>query len=1161
MKPRAIHQFHAGSARGDEITKGMFFIREILRESGYFSEIYCARSEPGYNNEIRSFSDYDDNPENLILVHYFFENPYDSWVFQLCSMRVLVYYNITPEEFFPAGSDLRLLAGQGRRQLAQWAKDRHFIGAISNAAFGADELVSWGYAPVATIGLPVDLDRIRAHDWNLRIGGDIQGPRNLLFVGALSRHKGQIGLVRLMERLNTIMDVPVRLLLAGGSASAADEARVRDTITRLGLAGSVEILGRRAQGDIYALYRAADLYVSLSQHERLGMPLIEAMAFDLPVLAFAAGSVAAILGAGGLALETDDPGKMAAAVKLSLREPALRRQIVEEQRKALSRYERPALVSAFERFLRQIGVEVALSAAPRRVPASRQRWSVQGPFDSSYSLAIVNRELARALVRAGEAVTLTSHDGPGRFAPDDGFLDANPDIASRVDWDGAGPCPDVCLRNQYPPHVADMRGRLRVLANYAWEESSFPANWVDEFNASLDLLTVTSTYVAKVLRDNGVHVPIRVVGNAVDQVLAGDAPPPAVRDAPGPFRFLHVSSAFPRKGIDVLLAAWAGAFTSADAVELVIKTFPNIHNRIEVDLETFRAEHPGSAAIILINAELEPAAMRALYERADALVCPSRGEGFGLPLAEAMALGKPVITTAYGGQSDFCTADTAWLCDYSFAYARTYLPVFDSVWAEPDPRSLAGVLREVFEATAEERARRSEAGRLRVLSQYTWDRVAQRTRSAVAAVRRAPPAAGLRRPVIGVVSSWNSRCGIAAYAQSLLGGIEAERLHVFACRVSETLRPDESFVRRCWVQGWADPLDELFLEICAAGVEAVVIQFNFGFFRLAAFQRLIDRLHGRGVLVFVVLHSTMDVILPEVTVRLADIRPALARVCRVLVHSVHDLNRLKAAGLVDNVALFPMGLPEPFAGDRAAMRQSLGLTGKTVIASFGYLLPKKGLPELIRAFARLGESIPDTHLLMLNALYPIVESEAEMRACQEEMEELGVQDRVTLVADFLDEADVVARLAAADVIVYPYQQTQELASAAVKMGLGALTPIAVTPLPIFADIATVSRILPGITPAEIADGLVALLADQAGNAALVERQRAWVAAHAWAKLSARLEGMIRGELQSYRGVAPNPTPRAQRAFGAAASPWTHQGPWPLEPIFTDLAPPRPASRC
>lgn len=1130
MKPRAIHQFHSGSAYGDGITNGMFFIRDILRDSGYVSEIYCVHIEPRYEGEILSFHDCDDHPENLILVHYSLGTYHDSWISQLRSLKILVYHNITPSYFFPADSELRRLADSGRRQLAQWAKQRHFIGAIADSAFNAEELAWWGYAPIEPIGLLVDLDRIRDHAWNAQVAGEVQGSRNLLFVGRLCRHKGQIGLVRMMACLGAITDLPVRLLLAGATISDSYETDVRNTIVRLGLERHVEILGRRENEDIYAFYRLADLYVSLSQHEGFGMPLVEAMAFDLPVLAFAAGSVAATLGSGGLVLENAAPETMAAAVKLVLQEPGLRRQVLGGQRKALARYERPVLVAAFQRFLRRIGIDVALHAAPRSIAPTRRHWSVEGPFDSSYSLAIVNRELARGLARAGETVTLTSRDGPGPFAPDPAFLAANPDIAAMAGRDLAGGFADLCLRNQYPPHVADMRGGLRVLANYAWEESGFPADWVCEFNASLDLVTVTSGYVAKVLRDNGVHVPIHVVGNAVDHILAGDAAPPAAPDGSGNFRFLHVSSGFPRKATDALLAAWGAAFGRDDAVELVIKTFPNIHNRIDTELAAFRAGHPDAAPVRLINADLAPAAVRALYESADVLVCASRGEGFGLPLAEAMALGKPVITTAHGGQTDFCTADTAWLCDYRFAYAKTHLSGFGSVWAEPDVASLARTLQEVVAAGTGERARRAAAGRDRILSHYTWDQVAQRTRDAVALVHRAPLAAGLRLPRIGLVSTWNTRCGVAAYAQSLLGGIAAERLHVFAARAGETLRPDEAFVRRCWTAGWEDPLEELFLEICAAGVEALVVQFNFGFFRLEALGRLLERLQERGVLVVILLHSTADVLRPDLTIRLAEIRPALAQVCRLLVHSVHDLNRLKDSGLVGNVTLFPMGLPHRFDGDRAAVRQSLGLADRTIIASFGYMLPHKGLRELIQAFAVLAGQLPEAHLLMLNALYPVGESDAELQACREEIAELGLSGRVTLVSDFLDEADVLARLAAADVIVYPYQNTQESASAAVKMGLGSLAPVAVTPLPIFADIAPVSYALPGMTPADIAAGLAEFFADPAGHAGLIDRQKAWVAAHAWPKLSARLDDLIRGELRAHRAGRPG----VAAAHGAGA---------------------------
>jgi glycosyltransferase involved in cell wall biosynthesis len=370
----------------------------------------------------------------------------------------------------------------------------------------------------------------------------------------------------------------------------------------------------------------------------------------------------------------------------------------------------------------------------------------------------------------------------------------------------------------------------------------------------------------------------------------------------------------------------------------------------------------------------------------------------------------------------------------------------------------------------------------------------------------------LRLPTIGVISTWNSRCGIAAYAQSLLSGIDPARLRVFGSKVAEALHADESFVSRCWIEGWDDPLDELFQEIRAAHVDAVVLQFNFGFFRPAALQRLLERLHGEGILVFMTLHATMDVNVPGMTARLGDIRAALARVCRLLVHSVHDLNRLKEIGLVENVALFPMGLPQPFTGDRRAVRRSLGLDGKTIVASFGYLLPNKGLPELVRAIALLHVRRPDTHLLMLNALYPVAASEQERDVCLDEIRRLGVQDSVTLVTDFLDETAVLAHLAAADVIVYPYQHTQESASAAVKMGLSSGTAVAVTPLPIFADVAAVSHTLPGTAPAEIADGLASLLSDPARLAALTEQQQTWAAARDWATLSARLDGLIRGEV-------------------------------------------------
>jgi glycosyltransferase involved in cell wall biosynthesis len=1107
---KAIHQFHAGCRYGDGITNGMLFVQKILRESGYRSDIYCFDIDPRLAHHIHPANSYSSAADEVLLLHYSLGTQYDAWISAIRTPSILVYHNITPATFFPPDSELHRLVNSGRRQLAEWARQGRFVGAIADSTFNGDELAGWGYPSIASIGLLVDLDRLREHFWTRDLVHVDPQCQTLLFVGRLCEHKGQLDLVRMMHLLRS-GDRPVRLLLAGDTTSPSYEASVREEIAALGLEDCVRLLGKRPDEDIYALYRGADLYVSLSEHEGFGMPLVEAMAFDLPVLASDAGSVAATLGCGGIILKDRKSEHIAAAARLLLDEPLLRREVIDAQRRSLERFERPTLVGEFEAYLHRLGFAVSLSGLSRSAPSDREVWTLEGPFDSSYSLALVNRELARNLNRLRGNVALLSRDGPGPFPPDMEFLKRDKEIASISDRANRHMPPDVVLRNQYPPQAGQMRGRVRIMANYAWEESGFPAPWVEEFNRTLALITATSTFVKKVLRDNGVRTPIEVVGNGADHI-AWAAKRALPKSDVATFRFVHISSCFPRKGADVLLAAWAAAFTAADRVELVIKTFPNPHHRMDEQIRQFKATNPASAPISLINGDLDDEALCNLLAGADAVICPSRGEGFGLPLAEAMWLGKPVITTAFGGQTDFCTPETAWLCDYAFAPAQSHLEVPGSVWVEPDIASLVEALRGCY-ADANARTTKAQAGQALIRERYTWDAVARRTQNAIDRVQSRPPA--LRLPRVGWVTSWNTRCGIAAYAQALACAFDPGHLMVFASRTADLIDPRDEGVVRCWSQGSEDDLDELFDAICEREIDAIVLQFNFGFFNLFALARLIDRLAEKGIILCIILHSTMDVKRPDLTIRLADAIGALSKVGRLLVHSVDDLNRLKAIGLTENVALLPMGLPPP-APPRSAPRQAREL----VIATFGYLLPHKGLREVINAFALVRKKIPRARLKMLNALYPVPESEMELVRCRDEINRLSLAGSVTLISDFLPEERAIAELRDADLVVFPYQHTQESASAAVKLGLSSLTPIACTPLPIFSDIASVVHFLPGCEPAEMAQGIVQILKDDRHRARTSSLQAKWVDQHQWPLISRRLEGLIRGLLCDANPVIP-----------------------------------------
>lgn len=740
------------------------------------------------------------------------------------------------------------------------------------------------------------------------------------------------------------------------------------------------------------------------------------------------------------------------------------------------------------------------------------RYRIEGPFDSSYSLALVNREMALALERLYPwDVALYSTEGGGDFPPDPSFLAGHPKVA-RLWKRGRGKRKPLGVsRLLYPPRVADMQGDINLLTAYGWEETGFPWNYVLEFNQYLDGITVMSRYVQKVLVDAGVSVPVVTTGLGADHILP--VPPSACPLQPdGRFTFLHVSSCFPRKGVDLLLAAYFGSFNASDPVSLVIKTFPNPHNDVEHQLSLLHAEYPDGPMVVLINRDVEDGVLRSLYHVCHCLVAPGRGEGFGLPLAEAMLHGMPVITTGYGGQTDFCTDKTAWLIEYDFRYARTHMGQFDSVWAEPRVAHLAKQMREVYRLSRETPAllkERTEAAATLIRDQFNWDSCARRFDAAASGFRQQPvPEKSIR---LGWVSSWNTRCGIASYSAFLLKCLDVSRFEpqVFASYSKELTVPDDHSVCRCWNNAFDPDNLELQQQIEMTGCTMVVIQFNFSFFSLANLARLCESLLARSVGVVLFLHAVADTSLDGQPVSLGTISDTLRRLDRVMVHNVAGMNILKGFDVVDNVTLFPQGVPGFEEIWQGSAKETVGLTGSRVIGAYGFMLPHKGLPELIEAFSLLRQTYHDLHLLLVNAWYSKYPSEGVYNCCQEFIQHFGLAGAVTMKTDYLEEEEAVRLLAACDLIVYPYQSTLESSSAAVRMGLASYRPVACTPLDIFSDVRSIVHTLPGTTPELMAEGISELLAGGSSTLGSNEQlRREWLLQHDWNRLGERLSNLL-----------------------------------------------------
>lgn len=946
---------------------------------------------------------------------------------------------------------------------------------------------------------------------------DIISGKYILYTGGADPRKNLSRLISAYSLLSDSLSKEYSLVLAG-SLSPGELHVLKEYCARGGIPSErVIFTGYVSDRALRQLYSHCSLFVFPSYHEGLGLPVLEAMKCGAPVIVANATALPALVDYQDALFDPYNIAEIRDKITTALEDVDVRNGLIANamRRGAVYTWDRSAQLALkaiesvvdnvhiefeeysekrdtrYKNLIEFIGENVAkypeleekfLSRWAQQIAINQKRarasvrlrwpaeevvtWRVEGPFDSTYSLALVNREIARALDQKGDIVSLHSTEGPGDFEPDEEFLHIHADLKRFNDLSKNDEIInyDVQSRNIYPPRVADMCGKINMLHNYAWEESGFPAEWVEDFNDYLDTIACVSNHVRNILINNGVALPMFVCGNGVDHWDDIESDKNFVVDGKT-FKFLHVSSCFPRKGVNVLLEAFGEAFSAADDVSLIVKTFANPHNDIHDQLEKLRYRYPFYPDVIVLEADVPDAQLKALYESCDALVAPSFAEGFGLPMAEAMLSGLPVITTAWGGQKEFCTPETAWLVDYSFQPTKSHLDLPGSVWAVPTIDSVSRAMKEVYTASHMERSLRAQKGKEQLLDRFRWQHVANRLDESV---RQLSSSVAKVEPKIGWVTTWDTRCGIATYSEHLLEAWPGN-VSVYARNDGQGNRDYEHSVSFTWRDDNIDTLADTQVAINNDGIEVLIIQFNYGFFNFENLSHFIAENHNDGRKIIIVLHSTIDPA-HDPEKRIERLVPAFQLCDRLLVHSYNDLNRLKSYGLIDNVALFPHGVL-----DYQSIQSSLPLDPERPfkVATYGFFLPQKGLLETIEAFGLLKDRAFNAHLYMFNAEFPAPVSASLIKEAKH-MIQGKLSDMVTLTTDFLPDKESLDHLSQVDLIIYPYQETAESASGAVRYGLAANKPISVSPSPIFDDLDDAVFRLPGSDPRSIADGIVGL---------------------------------------------------------------------------------------
>jgi glycosyltransferase involved in cell wall biosynthesis len=359
----------------------------------------------------------------------------------------------------------------------------------------------------------------------------------------------------------------------------------------------------------------------------------------------------------------------------------------------------------------------------------------EGPFFEYSSLARVNREIANALLSSDKYEVRLETSAPAAYPPRllaDGTIFV-PAVNRRLHHT------HLTIPHQWPP---DFRrpptGKLAVIL--PWEYGGVPRIWIEKIQENVDELWVPSNFVREVFVQNGVDAErVAVVPNGYDpRVFRPEGPrfrPQGSRD----FVFLFVGGAIQRKGIELFLYAYKTALSADENVTLVLLVSGSSgayqHNSLIADIRAAAAD-PTRAHVIPMFETVDDSMLANLYRGADAFVLPYRGEGFGMPLLEAMACANPVITTAEGAAEDFCEASNSYLLPTRTEIVPDEPPPLGPMegsftWFEPSFPELFRTLRHVYQNRREAAVKGQTAAKS--VRHLTWESV---TKQYAARIRR-----------------------------------------------------------------------------------------------------------------------------------------------------------------------------------------------------------------------------------------------------------------------------------------------------------------------------------------------------------------------------------------------------------------------------------------
>jgi glycosyltransferase involved in cell wall biosynthesis len=349
-----IDQWVPALHRGDAIGDSARLMRDAFRRWGHTADVYALDLDADLQGDGRPFGEFHEGgAADVVILHYALPSPLSAALRALSCRRVLLHHNITPPEFFVEHDpEMARICTIGREELAG-LRDGVDLG-LADSEFNRQELEALGFPRTGVLPIYLDFARYREPPdaTLLRVLDD--GRVNLLFVGRIAPNKRQEEVIRLASYWKRFISPDVRVVLVGKLPRQRHYFdAVQAYMYEEGFTPSeVVFTGHVSHRELLACYKAARVFVCLSAHEGFGVPLVESMILDVPVLALSTTAVPHTLGGAGVQFPPGTPlAETAEMAYLLATDEALRRAVIAGQRARLPALGPEAVEAALRRYL------------------------------------------------------------------------------------------------------------------------------------------------------------------------------------------------------------------------------------------------------------------------------------------------------------------------------------------------------------------------------------------------------------------------------------------------------------------------------------------------------------------------------------------------------------------------------------------------------------------------------------------------------------------------------------------------------------------------------------------------------------------------------------------------------------------------------------------